>query len=132
MSSLDLKMEFEALIRDALEGRLGLGYLGDCPLVPEYKFHKHRRWAFDFALPKYRVAFEYEGIFYLKGGSGKSRHLTPKGYTEDCEKYDWAALMGWKVIRITPIMVQKGIAGPLIRRAIEGIVKKTLFKEFQR
>ncbi len=128
MTQITPKMEFEALILDALPRDDSM----TAPLVPEYKFHKHRRWAFDFALPRYRVAFEYEGIFYTKGGSGKSRHLTPKGFTDDCEKYNWAALMGWKVIRITPIMVQKGIAGPLIRRAIEGIVKKTLFKEFQR
>jgi hypothetical protein len=88
-------------------------------LFAEVKFHKSRDWRFDFALPRWRIAFEYEGIFAnRKGQSGKSRHLTPTGFSDDCEKYTWAAILGWITVRITPSMIQDGRAGPLIRNAI--------------
>lgn len=62
--------------------------------VSEYKFHEKRKWRFDFALPEIKVAFEYEGIY-----SEKSRHTTLKGFKGDCEKYNEAALAGWRVLR---------------------------------
>jgi hypothetical protein len=64
----------------------------------EYKFHIIRKWRFDLALPKYKVAIEYEGIM-----SKKSRHTTIKGFTTDCEKYNEAAIWGWKVLRYTTL-----------------------------
>lgn len=65
-------------------------------LVPEYKFHKKRKWRFDWAFPSIKVAVEYEGLF-----SKKSRHTTIKGYQGDIEKYNAATIEGWKVIRVT-------------------------------
>lgn len=62
----------------------------------EHVFHPTRKWRFDFALPDKKIAFEYEGIF-----SGKSRHTTISGFSEDCEKYNEAALLDWKVFRFT-------------------------------
>lgn len=64
--------------------------------VSEYKFCQTRRWKFDFANPLIKVAIEYEGIF-----SNKSRHTTITGYVGDCEKYNTAALLGWRVLRYT-------------------------------
>lgn len=61
----------------------------------EYKFHPTRRWRFDFAWPGRFIALEVEGGIYSRG-----RHLTPKGFIGDCEKYNQAALMGWRVFRI--------------------------------
>lgn len=61
----------------------------------EYKFSK-RKFRFDIAVPQFMLACEYEGIF-----SGKSRHTTVGGYTKDCEKYNLAAICGWKVLRYT-------------------------------
>jgi len=66
----------------------------------EYRFNSHRRWKFDFAYPDIAVAFEYEGIF-----RGKSRHTSVMGYSKDCEKYNHAAVLGWRVIRITAAML---------------------------
>ena len=66
-------------------------------LVPEYVFHDTRKWRFDFALPDERLAIEIEG----GTRSGKSRHVKHKGYTEDCDKYNEAALYGWAVLRFT-------------------------------
>lgn len=78
----------------------------------EWRFHKTRRWKFDWAFPELMLAIEYEGIF-----SAKSRHTSIVGFTNDCEKYDEAFLLGWGVLRFTAKMVQDGRATDLIRRA---------------
>lgn len=79
-----------------------------------FRFHETRRWLFDFAWPDLLVAMEYEGMF-----GGRSRHLSFKGYTADCIKYSEAAILGWKVIRVTAPMVRDGTALDLISRALE-------------
>ena len=83
-------------------------YINDClndfakansiNLATEYRFCPSRKWRFDWCLPDIRVAIEYEGIV-----SSKSRHTTLKGYTGDANKYNEAALLGWKVIRLTAL-----------------------------
>lgn len=89
-------------------------------LVEELELSKTRDWAIDLAIPPLYLGFEYEGIFAArKGQSGKSRHLTPTGYSDDCEKYGVLNAARWAIIRITPIMISDGRAGPLIRMAIE-------------
>lgn len=69
--------------------------LGISP-VREYKFHPERRWKFDFALPDKKLAFEVEGGIWIHG-----RHSRGKGFMSDCEKYNSATKMGWKVLRYT-------------------------------
>jgi very-short-patch-repair endonuclease len=66
-------------------------------LTTELKFHPTRRWRFDWAIEKWKVAIEYEGIY----GGKKSRHTTVSGYTKDTEKYNEAAKLGWRVLRYT-------------------------------
>jgi len=84
----------------------------DCRV--EYVFAKPRRWRFDYAWPERMVAIEYEGLFCKR-----SRHTTPKGFSNDREKYNEAQLMGWKVFSFTAIMVGDGRA----YRQIEEIFK---------
>lgn len=55
-------------------------------------------WRFDWAFPEQKIAVEYEGIV-----TSKSRHTTLKGYTGDCEKYNSAMKLGWKVFRYTAL-----------------------------
>lgn len=62
----------------------------------EYRFDPTRRWKFDFAWPAKKIAAECEGGT-RKGG----RHTRHDGYTKDCEKYNAAAMQGWKVYRFT-------------------------------
>ena len=69
---------------------------------PEYQFHPTRKWRFDFAFPAAKVAVEYEGTTGGKGG----RHQRREGYAEDAVKYTEAALLGWKVIRVTSSTVK--------------------------
>jgi len=66
----------------------------------EYRFHPLRRWRFDFAWPKKKVAVELEGGIWIRGG-----HTRGKGFLKDCEKYNTATFMGWKIIRLTPELV---------------------------
>lgn len=72
----------------------------------EYPFCEGRKWRFDFALPDLKVAIEIEG----GTGWGKSRHSKGSGFEKDCEKYNTAAMLGWKVYRFTTRMVKSGEA----------------------
>lgn len=75
----------------------------DHKLEREYRFHKTRRWRFDVAIPKLQIAFECEGGTWSRG-----RHVTPQGFEKDLEKYNTAMLMGWKVYRFVPRMLNQG------------------------
>lgn len=90
----------------------------------EYRFHPERRWRFDRAWPKQKVAVELEGARFGRPitchccgqtvkrklqGSGKwitvregGRHNTGKGYENDMEKYNAAIELGWVVLRFPP------------------------------
>lgn len=84
---------FEKLLQD-----YSIAY--DLELKTEHKFHPERKWRFDYAIIRaQKVAIEYEGT----GG----RHHTVIGYTKDCEKYNEAQLLGWKVYRFTCIDLKK-------------------------
>jgi len=66
--------------------------------VREYRFHPVRKWRFDFALPNQKVAIEFEGGIFIPG-TGHNRGIH---YHQNCEKYNEALLLGWKVLRYTP------------------------------
>lgn len=84
------------------------------PLQREYYFHSERRWRFDYAIPEIKVAIEIEG-------GTKGRHQRIIGFTEDCEKYNAAGLLGWTVFRFSTLMVDKE---DLIRQVIEFCQRK--------
>lgn len=79
----------------------------------EYAFHPSRKWRFDFAWPDMKVAVEAEGGIYTLG-----RHVRPGGYEADCEKYNEAQLLGWRVLRVTDKHVKSGAAIEWLRRAM--------------
>lgn len=84
--------------------------------VREYKFDGMRNWRFDFAWPMVLVAVEIEGGVYVNGG-----HTRPAGYQKDCEKYNKAIELGWRVLRFTPQMVE---ANPIeVIRQIERVLQ---------
>ena len=64
-------------------------------LEREYKFHPDRRFRFDFAHVETKTAIECEGF----------GHNKMNRYTSDVEKYNLAALEGWKVYRLTGKMI---------------------------
>ena len=60
----------------------------------EYRFHPERKWRFDFANPHMKVAVEIEG-----GAFSGGRHTRGAGFVADCEKYNQATVLGWRVLR---------------------------------
>ena len=73
--------------------------------VAEYRFHHERRWRFDGAWPEQLIAMEIEGGIWIEG-----RHTRGKGFEDDCEKYNAAAALGWRLLRFTPAMINDGRA----------------------
>ncbi len=98
-----------------LESRMALLLLAEglWPYEREFCFHPLRRFRFDFAFPAEKVAIEAEGGIWRHG-----RHVTGSGFTRDCEKYNEAALLGWKVLRFTSAMMDDGTAARQIRQAM--------------
>jgi very-short-patch-repair endonuclease len=63
----------------------------------EYRFHPVRKFRFDYAWPNEKVALEVEGGVWNRGAHGRGT-----GIVRDMEKYNLAATMGWKVLRVLP------------------------------
>lgn len=72
-----------------------------------------RRWRFDLHYLDLKLAIEVEGGTWINGAHTRGKH-----YAEDCEKYSMAAIMGWKVIRVTSDMIASGRALQLIIAAL--------------
>lgn len=85
----------------------------ECP-TREYQFCKPRKWRFDFAWPLHKIALECEGGTWVHG-----RHSRPSGFLSDCEKYNEATLLGWRVLRVTGDHIKSGAALTLVQRALE-------------
>ena len=82
------------------------------PFVNEYHFMGDRKFRFDIAIPERKIAIEYEGMQVktkkynpitkrYETKTSKSGHQTNAGFTGDCEKYNNAVCMGWKLLRFT-------------------------------
>jgi hypothetical protein len=85
------------------------------PVVFEHRFHDTRQWRFDVAFPDLMVALEIEG-----GVWGGGRHIRPKGFLKDMEKYNEATLCGWKLLRTTWDKVLDGRVVPEVLRGLRG------------
>lgn len=69
----------------------------------EFRFYEKRKWRFDFALRASQMwAIEIEG---------HGRHTSFSGFRADCEKYNCAAALGWKLLRVPASVVMKDAAG---------------------
>ena len=93
-------------IRNEIDFAQALQYFGAKSFEREYRFHTTRRWRFDFAWPKDKIAVEIEGLVY----TGRGRHQMTQGYENDCEKYNTATIQGWRVFRFTYNQIKKGEA----------------------
>lgn len=84
----------------------------------EYRFHPKRKWRFDFAWPKQKVAAECEGAVWTRG-----RHTRGSGFIADCQKYNTAAVMGWIVLRYPRCMIHEAIEDlkVLLKRGKNGV-----------
>jgi len=121
------------IIKAYIEQKTGLD------VVTEFHFAKPRKYRFDFAIVKYRIAIEIEGgtrkkqTEVRKCKCGKihtfsayyGRHNSPEGYKKDCEKYNLAAVLNWKVLRYTYEHIEKDIS------EIADDIKKIVMKRGQ-
>ena len=85
------KKRFEQRISNALR-------LAGMSFHQEYRFDSKRMFRFDFAFPDQKIAIEFEGgVFSAK----KSGHTSGMGYFNNCDKYNLATLLGWRILRYT-------------------------------
>jgi hypothetical protein len=75
-----------------LEARIH-GMLVEAP-AREYVFCPGRRWRFDFAWPRFKLAVEIDGATFTGG-----RHGRGIGAHNDHDKLNAAAVLGWRVLR---------------------------------
>lgn len=82
----------------------------------EYRFSA-RQFAFDLAWPARKIAVEQEGGIYGRGKACPLCHRKPVGahtsierLKSDMEKYNLAACLGWRVIRVRPEETASGAA----------------------
>ena len=71
-------------------------------LEREYRFNSARRFRADFAIIEHRILLEFEGAIFAAG-----RHVRGRGYSNDCEKYNSATCLGWRVLRYTSDMLRE-------------------------
>lgn len=81
--------------------------------VAEHRFHPERKWRFDWAWVDAKVAVEQEGGVWTQG-----RHSRGAGMVADMAKYNNAAVLGWKVFRVTPQQLSSQMTESLLRRAL--------------
>jgi very-short-patch-repair endonuclease len=81
--------------------------------VAEYKFHPKREWRFDHAWPEKKVALEVEGGIRTGG-----RHIQPEGFHKDMDKYNQAAVHGWRILRVTPKGLISLTTAQLVKEAL--------------
>ena len=74
-----------------------------------------RRWRFDLAWPAQSLAVEIDGSMFVGG-----RHGGARSAVRDLEKRAAAAVLGWRVIPVTPMQVRNGTAVRYVRAALAG------------
>ena len=87
----------------------------------EHVFHPSRNWRIDLAFPDRKLAIEVDGgVHRIKGR-----------FLSDIEKSNALTLLGWRLIRVTPRMVETKEALHVVRQALqlEKIDKQNLSKE---
>ena len=81
--------------------------LGGPELEREYRFEPMRRWRADFAyLGKRKVIIEIEGW---------GRHQRWQGYHDDIEKYNYATMLGYSLIRLSANMLTPDYVESIIK-----------------
>lgn len=85
--------------------------------VPEYQFEPSRKWRFDFAWQA-MVALEVQGGIWTRG-----RHVRPAAMLKEFEKLNRAAVLGWRILFVTPDQLLTKATADLVRGALIGYLK---------
>jgi very-short-patch-repair endonuclease len=83
--------------------------------IREFRFTEERRWRCDFVWVPEKVILEVEGGTWMKKGG----HTTGTGFQNNCEKYNEATLLGFKVLRVTKIHLISGQAMKWVKQALD-------------
>jgi hypothetical protein len=78
----------------------------------ELLFHPKRKWRFDIAWP-HDLAVEVQGGLFTGG-----RHVRGAALLDEYEKLSEAAILGWRVLLVTPKQVDNGEIFSLAKRAM--------------
>ena len=81
--------------------------------VPEYQFHPSRKWRADYCWPAQKLILEIDGGVWTQG-----RHTRGSGRIADMEKQSEAAILGYRILYVTPEQVSNGAALDYIQRAL--------------
>ncbi len=81
--------------------------------IAEFMFAPPRRFRFDYCWPERKIALEIEGGVFTRG-----RHTRPMGFLRDIEKYNLAAILGYRVIRCTPDEMKSGSIITTLQKAM--------------
>jgi very-short-patch-repair endonuclease len=82
------------------------------PYTAEFRLIPGRKFRVDYYYPSHKVIVELEGGIFVAG-----RHVRAIGYSNDCYKYSLLSLLGYKLIRLTSIMLDDGRAAELLKLA---------------
>ena len=81
----------------------------------EFKFHSRRKFRADLGWPgRQRLLLELQGGTHTRGA-----HVRGGRYEEDCERMAEAVYEGWRVIWVTPRMVEDGRAVRWLERLLK-------------
>lgn len=81
----------------------------------QHQFCPERRWRFDHAWPGWMVAVEVQGGLWTRGRHTRGGAGAAHG---DAMKLSTAAAMGWRVLSVTPEMIDSGDAVRLLAQAL--------------
>jgi len=89
--------------------------------VPQFKFCPDRKWVADFAYPEQKILIECEGGLWRKNQEGQwaGAHSYPGAILRDIEKYNQAALLGYRLFRFTDYQLKDGSAIEILKKALE-------------
>lgn len=79
----------------------------------EHQFVPDRKWRFDIAWPREKIALEVEGGIWIQG-----RHSTGAGMEADMEKYNRAQIEGWTVLRVSSNHIKRGEIVPMLEKLL--------------
>lgn len=92
---------------------LGVAVETEYVFAPRVDGKPVRRWRFDLALVAPQLAVEVEGGLFFSGRHGGTRSVV-----RDLEKRAAAAVLGWRIIPVTPSQVRSGAALRWVKAAL--------------
>lgn len=81
--------------------------------IREFKFHEKRMWKADFYWHQHCLMLEAEGMIWTGG-----RHTHPVGYLEDMQKYNAAAVLGYRLLRVPTYQLSADSTIELLKEAL--------------